>query len=224
MARVIVFDVNETLLDLKALDPLFARLFGDAAVRREWFQAVISSAMVVTLTGHYHDFSRVGAAALEVVARRHRRELRDEDRHAVAETMRRLPPHPEVPDALQSLRDAGLRLVALTNSAPAVMESQLDNAGLTVHFDRLLSVDRARQLKPSLEVYRMAARELGVDTGAMRMVAAHGWDLAGAMSAGCAAAFVARPGQYLEPLFPEPDIIGDNLAQVAEQIIEKETH
>ena len=35
MPRVCVFDVNETLLDLRALDPAFAQVFGDAAVRRE---------------------------------------------------------------------------------------------------------------------------------------------------------------------------------------------
>jgi 2-haloacid dehalogenase len=37
MARVIVFDVNETLLDPRALAPPFARVFGDAGARRDWF-------------------------------------------------------------------------------------------------------------------------------------------------------------------------------------------
>jgi hypothetical protein len=31
MRRVQVFDVNETLLDLSGLDPLFERAFGDAS-------------------------------------------------------------------------------------------------------------------------------------------------------------------------------------------------
>lgn len=34
MPRVIVFDVNETLLDLAALDPAFKRVFGDVAARK----------------------------------------------------------------------------------------------------------------------------------------------------------------------------------------------
>jgi hypothetical protein len=33
MRRVIAFDVNETLLDLGALDPLFGRAFGAATLR-----------------------------------------------------------------------------------------------------------------------------------------------------------------------------------------------
>jgi len=36
-----VFDVNETLLDLSALDPRFERVFGDASVRREWFMQML---------------------------------------------------------------------------------------------------------------------------------------------------------------------------------------
>lgn len=31
--KLIVFDVNETLLDLKALDPQFEQIFGDASIR-----------------------------------------------------------------------------------------------------------------------------------------------------------------------------------------------
>lgn len=41
----------------------------------------------------------------------------------------------------------------------------------------------------------------------------------GAMQAGCAAAFVARPGKVLNPLADKPDIIGEDLRIVAEEII-----
>lgn len=223
MSRVIVFDVNETLLDLAALDPVFADAFGSAGVRREWFGQVLQSAMTVTLSGLYRDFSEVGAAALTMVAERHGVTVGDAHRQAVAETLRRLPPHPEVPAALRRLRAAGLTLTALTNSPAAVMAAQLDNAGLAPLFDQQISVDGARALKPALAVYRHAARELGVAPTGMLMVAAHGWDLAGAMSAGCGTAFVARPGQVPERLFPEPEIVGQDLAEVAEAIIEVES-
>jgi 2-haloacid dehalogenase len=76
-----------------------------------------------------------------------------------------------------------------------------------------------RRLKPAAEVYHMAARELGVEPGAIRLVAAHSWDVAGAMHAGCAAAFVARPGMVLDPLFKPPDIIGKDLVAVSERIL-----
>ena len=60
MAPVCVFDVNETLLDLAALDGEFERVFGDRGVRVAWFGQLLQSAMVSTITGSYTDFGSVG--------------------------------------------------------------------------------------------------------------------------------------------------------------------
>ena len=68
----------------------------------------------------------------------------------------------------------------------------------------------------------MAADRLGVEIGQVRLVAAHAWDVAGAMRAGCAAAFVARPGKILDPLFEPPDVVGSDLREVAGRIFEAE--
>jgi len=222
MARICVFDVNETLLDLAALDPPFERAFGRPGVRREWFSQLLQSALVATITDAYADFGTIGRAALEIVARRHGLEPGAGDRDAILGTMRFLPPHPDVPVALRRLQAAGLRLAALTNSTDEVARAQLTNAGLAPFFERILSADSVRRLKPAREPYEMAARELGVGIGGIRLVAAHAWDVAGALRAGAAAAFVARPGMVLDPLVPEPDIVGADLGEVAERILATE--
>jgi 2-haloacid dehalogenase len=219
MARVIVFDVNETLLDLAALDPLFTRIFGDAAARREWFTQVLQSALTATVTDAYSDFGAVGMAALDMTAARRGVVLHDTDRQAIREGMQRLPAHPEVRASLERLRDAGLRLATLTNSTATVGETQLTNAGLRDLFEQTLSADTVRRLKPASAPYRLAAERLGVPVGEVRLVAAHAWDVAGARRVGCAAAFVARPGQVLDPLAPPPDIVGVDLREVAERIL-----
>ena len=85
-----------------------------------------------------------------------------------------------------------------------------------------MSVEGVRRFKPDPVVYQMAAQRLGVDMPEMRLVAAHDWDVTGAIRAGCAGAFVARPGMVLGPLSETPDIIGNNLAEIAEQILAKE--
>src|ERR687893_2512368 len=110
MARVCVFDVNETLLDLGALDPHFERVFGDAGVRRLWFLQLLQSALVATVTDTYSDFGTIGGAALEMVAERQGVDLSEEDRQKILGGMRELPPHPEVSESLDRLGDAGLRL------------------------------------------------------------------------------------------------------------------
>ena len=216
MRRVQVFDVNETLLDLAALDPHFQRIFGDAGVRVAWFEQMIQSALVATVTGVYHQFGSLAMAALETTAERAGVELADDDKEAVAAQMRQLPAHPEVAGALRRLRDAGLRLASLTNSTEQVARAQLEHAGLLDAFELVLSADTVRRLKPAPEPYLMAAERLGVAVGDVRLIAAHAWDVAGAARAGCATAFVARPGKVLDPLVERPEIIGANLAEVAD--------
>ena len=217
--RVIVFDVNETLLDLAALDPEFARVFGDAAVRRQWFQQLLASAFVSTITAAYTDFGALGRGALEMVAQRLGKELSNADRQAILGTMRRLPPHPETRDALLHLRGRGFRLATLTNSTLEVAEAQMTSSGLRPLFEQVFSADTVRRLKPAPEPYRHAARQLGVDVDRVRLVAAHFWDVAGAGAAGCATAFVARPGQILDPTAGRPDLIGRDLFDIARQIV-----
>ena len=223
MARVCVFDVNETLLDLGALDPHFERVFGDAGVRRAWFLQLLQSALVATVTGAYSTFGTIGAAALEMVAEREGVDLSEEDKQEILGGMRELPPHPEVAKSLERLREARLRMATLTNSTQQVAEAQMENSGLRGYFEQILSADAVKRLKPAPEPYRMAAESLGVEIGQVRLVAAHSWDVAGALRAGCAAAFVARPGMVLDPLVERPDVIGVDLREVADRILEVET-
>jgi len=58
----------------------------------------------------------------------------------------------------------------------------------------------------------------------VRLVAAHSWDVSGALSAGCHAAFVARPGMVLSPIGRQPDIVGADLAAVVDQIVARDAH
>jgi 2-haloacid dehalogenase len=222
MKRICVFDVNETLLDLSALDSHFERVFGDAAVRREWFAQMLQSAFVSTITGPYRQFGEIGASALDMIATRRRVSLAAEERNKILQGMRHLPAHPDVTEGLTMLRQAGFRLVTLTNSVASVGEAQITNAGLQEYFERCFSADTVQRLKPAPEPYRMVAQALGVKISNVRLIAVHAWDIAGAMAAGCSAAFVARSGFLLDPLFSPPDIIGANMREVASRIITSE--
>ncbi len=222
MPRVCVFDVNETLLNLSGLDPLFVDVFGDAAVRREWFTQVILSALTTVAVGDYADFGKVGAAALQMVAARRGVEMIEPEQQRILAGMRRLDPHADVIESLDMLRNAGLRLAALTNSPLATAEAQLSYANIRDYFEQVLSVDTVRRLKPAPEVYRMAAEKLGVGIGDIRLIACHAWDISGALHAGCAAAFVFRQGLVFDPLVPRPDVVGMDLRDAAYRILQAE--
>ncbi|MFQ5945062.1 MAG: haloacid dehalogenase type II [Candidatus Methylomirabilales bacterium] len=223
MSRAILFDVNETLLDLSVLQPHFQRAFGDAAVMQSWFAVLLHTSVVTTVTDAYQDFGTLAGAALDVVAARQGKELSEEERKAILGTVRELPPHPDVVPNLDRLRDSGLRMVTLTNSAHATVSAQISNAGLNDYFETFLSVDDVRAFKPSPEPYRMAAASLGVEVNQTRLVAAHDWDVFGALRAGCQAAFIARGGRPYHPLYEKPDVMGPDLAAVTDQILELDT-
>jgi 2-haloacid dehalogenase len=214
-----VFDVNETLLDLSALDDEFERLFGDRGVRASWFGQMLQSALVATVTERYVTFGELGVAALHMVAERHGVAVDESDERRLAEGMRTLPPHPDVTESLKTLRAAGFRTAALTNSTLEVATDQIANAGLSGLFEEVLSADQARRLKPAPEPYALAADRLGVGLPDLRLIAAHAWDVTGAIRAGARAAFVARPGMVLDPSGETPDIVGADLAEVTAAIV-----
>ncbi len=197
MTRACVFDVNETLLGMGALDPHFERIFGDASARQVWFGEFLQLWLTETVTGVYQEFGSIGGAALKMLAEERGVEISEEDQGDVLGDMRQLPPHPEVAESLSRLRGAGFRLAALTNSTQEVADAQIDNSGLRDHFEQVLSADTVQRLKPAPEPYRMAAEALDVGMSEIRLVAAHGWDIAGALRVRCAAAFVERPGKAL---------------------------
>jgi 2-haloacid dehalogenase len=217
-ARVLVFDVNETLLDIHALEPHFARVFGEGRVLDNWFSTVLLYSEVVSLAGPYVDFSALGGAALEMTAASRGVTLTAADRDSIVGGMRSLPAHPDVRPAVERLAAAGFRMVTLTNSSPTAVQAQLANAGIAAFFERAFSVDEVRRFKPAPEPYRFVAKELGIEPSHMRMIAAHAWDVVGALQAGCSAAFVARPGKVLFPLGPKPDLIAPTLQSLAEMI------
>jgi 2-haloacid dehalogenase len=215
---VLAFDVNETLLDLRALDAPFAAAFGDAALRPQWFALMLQVAFVGGLTGSYVDFTAAQRTALAMLAARQKVTISPKQADAIVNGMRTLPPHPEVRESLDRLH-ARFRLVALTNSPKDVAEAQMRNSGLRDLLEAVQSADEVRRLKPAPEPYRMVAERAGVPIGDVRLVAAHGWDIAGALAAGCRAAFVARPGAILYPHGPQPDVVAPDLARVADALL-----
>jgi 2-haloacid dehalogenase len=222
MPHVIVFDLMGTMLDLQAMDPHFERFFGDSAVRKEWWSQTLQLAMAAVVTNAYEDFGVLADTGLEITARRYKVSMLGEEKNLILGTLQKLRPFPDVARSLQRLREAGLKLAVLTNATAKIAEAQLTFAGLRDHFGEVISTDEIQCFKPAPEVYQLAASRLSVESGQIRIVAAHDWDVTGALRAGCAAAFVDRPGQVMNPFGPQPDVRGADLGEVAERILASE--
>ena len=220
--KVLFFDVNETLLDLTQMK----KQVGEALNGREellslWFTTMLQYSLVITASGQYKHFGYIGAAALQMVAANNGITIsEDSAREVVLNSLRGLPAHPEVKAALSLLKEDGYKLVSFTNSSNEGVKKQFESAGLTDYFDECLSVEDVGKFKPFTDTYAWAARKMGVKQEECMLIAAHGWDVAGALWAGWRAAFVSRPGQQTFPLAPKPEINESNLKKIVDILIQ----
>lgn len=215
--KVIFLDVNETLLDLAPLKVSVTKaLDGREGMVGLWFSMMLHHSLVDTLTGKYHDFPEIGVATLRMLAESNGIALSQKDaENAIIPAIQNLPPHPDVIEGLKSLKSQGFLLVSLTNSSNAGVREQFKNAGLLEIVDRRLTVEGIHKFKPDQGVYRWALEQVGVGAGDAMMVAAHGWDIAGAGTAGLQTVFVARPGKVLYPLAEKPDHVVKDIKELA---------
>ncbi|SHF77946.1 2-haloacid dehalogenase [Loktanella atrilutea] len=218
---IIVFDVNETLLDLTTLEPVFERILGNPAIMRNWFAELVLYSQALTVSGLYAPFGELAGGVLRMVGETEGVAIADSDVDDLKRHIGSMPALPDVRPALEKLRDAGFRLVTLTNSPPAASSTPLERAGISGFFERSFSVDEARKFKPAPETYNMVAGALNVNVTDLCMVACHLWDTIGAQAAGCAAALVRRPGNAAMRVggVPVPNIIADDMGQIVDQIL-----
>lgn len=219
--KVLFFDVNETLLDLTVVKKQVGKALGGREdLLPLWFTTMLQYSLVTTASGQYKPFGHIGAAALQMVAANQDITITEnEARTIISESMGNLPAHPEVKEALKELRNAGYKLVAFTNSSKDGLKKQFESAGLTEYFAELLSVEETGKFKPFTDTYAWGAKKMGIQPEECMLIAAHGWDVAGALWAGWRAAFISRPGQQNYPLAPKTEIIASDLKKVVDILV-----
>ncbi|MCV7441577.1 haloacid dehalogenase type II [Mycobacterium paraense] len=220
---VLVFDVNETLVDIESLAPLFGEKFGDERVLREWFGQLVMYSMTATFTDNYVTFPVLAQGVLRMLGDIYRVAITDDDLSRLKTGLLTMPAHPDAAEGLSALRDNGFRLITLTNSPPNPNgPTALQSSGLDRFFEQQLSVDACGAFKPAPAVYRYACKTLQVAPADCMMVAAHVWDTLGAQHVGFSSALITRPGNPPLPVdgLPQPDIVVSDLRELAARLIE----
>jgi 2-haloacid dehalogenase len=206
---VVIFDVNETLSDLS---PLGAR-FEDVGAPREllatWFAATLRDGIALAASGSYADFREVGRANLRQLL------ATPDDAEHVLGGFAELPVHPDVPEGLRVLREAGIRIATLTNGTAQIARGLLERAGLDALVERYLDVSQVRRWKPAPDPYLYACSELGAPPAQAVLLAVHPWDVHGARSAGLDGAWLDRQGLPYPEIFEPPDWSGHDLPSLA---------
>jgi 2-haloacid dehalogenase len=216
---LIVFDVNETLLDLGTMEPTFQRIFGDKSAMRLWFANLILYSAALTVAGCYVPFTDIGSAVMKMLADTRGIKIQDSDRKELTERFSTMPPHRDVPSGLRKLRAAGYRLFTLTDNLLEVQTRQLEHGGIVDLFERRFSADGVKHHMPSRAAYGYIEKELGAKPSQFCLVACHTWDTLGAVAAGWEAALIKRVGNEVLDVGPQPQIVGNDLNDVADQLI-----
>jgi 2-haloacid dehalogenase len=214
--KIVVFDVNETLSDLSALEQAFVEIGAPSYSVQLWFASVLRDGFALTAAGSPKPFSKLAIGALGTVLADHplNRELDAATDHIMKRFLE-LPVHPDVADGVRALAASHIRLITLSNGSTQVAERLLTKAGIHDHFEHLLSVEDADGWKPAPAAYAYAANICSVDPDDMVLVAVHPWDIDGAKRAGLQTAWLNRRGQNYPDYFLVPDYTVANLPELA---------
>lgn len=205
--QLLVFDVNETLLDLSPLKEAINTLLKSPNAFEDWFSKLIQFAMVETLTGSYSDFGEIGAATLKMTAEKYAVSVSEEDITSTLKIIKELQPHPEVKHVLEKLKAEGFRLIALTNGGSDTLKQQMEFSGLKDLFDELYSIEAVRKFKPHPDPYRYVLEKEKIDAENTMLIAAHAWDIVGAQYVRMQTAFIARPNKFLYSKSERPTLV-----------------
>lgn len=213
---VVLFDVLETLLDL---DPLAARLqqVGQPAeVLGPWFMRFQRDAMALSLAGDEAPFVPLARQALHIETRH---TLTESDIDHVLAGFATLPAFDDAAPAMRTLSEAGITVGCLTVGSPDNTRRFLEGAGLAEFVDQIITAHEAGVWKPHPEIYRFAAKQMGIPIEQMALVAVHAWDCHGAMRAGALAGWCARLERKHSDVFLPATVTGESLVDVADRLL-----
>jgi 2-haloacid dehalogenase len=213
---VVAFDVIETLMSLEPLRARLTDIGQPPSLLEAWYTRTLRDGMALSATGDFVGFTDVAEAALRALTHF---TISDEQVEQVMAGFNELPAFPDALPAITTLTDAGLRVACLTNGSASLTSSFVDRAGLGSLVVRVVSVEEVYRWKPAGVVYRYAAEVLGVSPDLMALVAAHDWDCHGAKRAGLTTGWVSRKSGGFGAPFAAPDVVGEDLTEVAAKLL-----
>lgn len=219
MIKAVFFDMNETLLNLSLLKIQFDKHFDDKYVLKYWFTKLLHSSTIMGIMGEYINFGELAEIALENLFLENNKPLSNKMKAEILGEFRKLPAYDDVRPALNTLRENNIRVIAVSNSSLAMIKEQLTNAGIIDLFDSYYSVDSVEKYKPFKDIYLSVAKQEGLKTEDIVMVATHDWDLFGAKKAGLSTAYIKRKEEIYYPYYLQAEFKDSNLSDLIQQLI-----
>ena len=213
---VVAFDVIETLMSLEPLRQRLTDIGQPSHLLEAWYTRTLRDGMAISATGAFAPYAEMAEAALRGLTSY---TVSDDQVAHVMAGFSELPAFPDAAPAMTALTKAGVRVACLTNGSAALTAAFVDRSGLGSLVERVVSVDEVFRWKPAGMVYLYAAEMLHVPPAWMALVAAHDWDCHGAKRAGLTSGWVSRKSGGFGAPFAAPDVVGDDLTEVAAKLL-----
>jgi 2-haloacid dehalogenase len=222
--KAVAFDYF-VLFDPDSIVPEVERVFPGKGreLTNLWRTRQFEYSWLRSITDRYVDFSAVTEDALVYAARAMKLELTPEGRRRLLDAYLHLMPWPDTADALRKLKEAGVRVITVSNFSPAMLRANAENAGLAGFFDALLSTDENHTYKPDPRAYQLGMEQLHLRKQDVLFAAFGGWDAVGAKSFGYPTFWVNRFNQPLEELDIRPDRASADLDGLLEFVLGQPT-
>jgi 2-haloacid dehalogenase len=172
-----------------------------------------------TVSGRYVDFEQVTSDSLLVTARLLGLAPTEAQRQRLVDAYLRLQPWPDAAETLRRLDEAGVRVIALANFSPRMLEANTGRAGFRSRFEALVSTDAARRYKPDPRAYQLGLDRLKLSKQDVLFAAFAGWDAAGARTFGYPTMWVNRTHQPTEELGAHADRSSPDLHGLLEYVL-----
>lgn len=218
MIDVLVLDVNETLTDMEPLRDGFEAVGLPRHSLEAWFAATLRDGLALTAAGAYANFGELAAELLEAQLAAAGIEPTAETVQQVLSGFTRLPLHPDVAPGLQKIRDAGVRIVTLTNGRAEMSENVFRDGGILPLLEYRLDVATPQRWKPHVDAYRYVAEVCAVPADRMMLAAVHPWDIDGARRAELQTAYIDRRHTPYPKSFLSADLVVGDFEELAETL------
>lgn len=204
-ARIIFFDVLETVFSLAPLEEKMTTLGLPQGTSRVFFAQLLRDAFALSASGLFHTFSEIAKGTLTVLIRSLGHKADETTLQTILAVFSQLPAHEDVKPALEKLKSSNCQAVLLTNGSRGNTEKLVRKNQLGHLVDDIVSVDDFQIWKPGRELYRLAALKFSCAPGNALLIAAHAWDVHGALRSGFHGIWIQREESIYHPLMGSPD-------------------
>ena len=217
--RIIFFDVVETVFSLAPLADKLTELDLPVGSDKLFFAQLLRDAFALSASGIFHTFPDIAKGTLTVMLHSLGHEVNETTLKEILGTFSRLPAHKDVKLALEKIKSTNCQAVFLTNGSRTNTENLVRDNGIEHLVDDIISVEDFNIWKPQTELYRQAASKHSCAPENALLVAAHAWDIAGAIRAGFHGIWIQRQELLYHPLMAKPDDQATNLVDAVDRAI-----